>query len=78
MKRTMTTEVSSCQKKTRRPAGFLLPQRTQQAKKTASGLAALEIHANYSAFRMASTLALASPNSICVFSLKNSGFCTPA
>ncbi len=33
MKRTMTTEVSSCQKKTRRPAGFLLPQRTQQAKK---------------------------------------------
>ncbi len=32
----------------------------------------------YSAFRMASTLALASPNSIWVFSLKNSGFWTPA
>lgn len=30
----------------------------------------------YRAFRIASTLALASPNSMCVFSLKNSGFCT--
>lgn len=32
----------------------------------------------YRAFRIASTLALASPNSMWVFSLKNSGFCTPA
>ncbi|MGL9735606.1 MAG: glycoside hydrolase family 3 N-terminal domain-containing protein [Symbiopectobacterium sp.] len=32
----------------------------------------------YNAFRIASTLSLASPNSIWVFSLKNSGFCTPA
>lgn len=77
MKRTMTTEVSRL-KKTRRPAGFLLLKRARQAKKTASRLAVLNAEVNYSAFRMASTLAFASPNSICVFSLKNSGFCTPA
>ena len=32
----------------------------------------------YSAFRTASRLSFASPNSMRVFSLKNSGFCTPA
>ncbi len=45
------------------------------------GRSLLDIHSlngTYSAFRIASTLALASPNSIWVFSLKNSGFWTPA
>ena len=70
--------------------GELLDAQLEQALKPKSGFGktllkftallffSLSFKANYNAFKMSSTRSFASPNSICVFSLKNNGFCTPA
>ena len=51
---------------------------TKKPAKTGFFVGIMQTLFDYSALEIASTLSFASPNNICVLSLKNNGFCTPA